>query len=97
MRRFYEPGAHRPRYFSRTAAVNGETPRGFRGADAYADSGRWPAQPYTTEALVESLKSRPLPTMLAPPVYCQVVYCVEDVTAENGGTCVVPLVGSASA
>jgi hypothetical protein len=71
---------------------NGKTPKGYGGADSYAPElfTRWPSPPYSLESLISALSETPLPEMIPPPIYCQVVYCLCDVDATNGGTCVVP-------
>jgi ectoine hydroxylase-related dioxygenase (phytanoyl-CoA dioxygenase family) len=77
-------------------AAGGKTPDGYGGADAYAEldatGSRWPKEPYSggTAQLLRCLTDTPLPEMIPPPVVCQVVWFVTDVTPENGGTCVVP-------
>ena len=82
------------RYSSREAVMknNGKTPKGYGGADSYAPElfSRWPSEPFTLHSLISSLRDTPLPDMIPPPIYCQVVYCLCDVDKTNGGTHVVP-------
>jgi len=86
------------RYHTREAAMKnadnlvGKTPKGYGGADSYASTlfKRWPKAPYGLKDLVKGFHKEPLPDILPPPLVCQVVYFLTDVTAENGGTCVVP-------
>lgn len=90
-----DQGGAMPRYHSRAAAManGGKVPKGFRGADAYSFEGspiNWPAAPFSQDQLIKSLQEATLPDMLPPPIVCQVIYFVSDVTPENGGTCVIP-------
>eukprot|EP00944_MAST-04C_sp_MAST-4C-sp1_P015070 g15070.t1 len=82
------------RYSTREAVMNngGKTPEGYGGADSYAPQlfERWPSPPYTLHGLLSAINDVPLPPTIPPPIYCQVVYCLTDVTAERGGTCIVP-------
>ena len=76
----------------------GQVPAGFRGSDAYDHSAQsqWdaarvgPDGKFTTESLLACVNEMEFPDLLMPPVYCQVVYFLTDVTPENGGTCCVP-------